>query len=79
MQRPRRVHCPHEGSGALKTLDDVLRQRAQLTLGFGDPNSTSGLGGLVDEPGAPVTTGAAEAAAGATPPSESGQERGEIE
>jgi phosphonate transport system substrate-binding protein len=27
---------------ALKTLDDVLRQRAQLTLGFGDPNSTSG-------------------------------------
>lgn len=27
---------------ALKSLDDVLRQRAQLTLGFGDPNSTSG-------------------------------------
>lgn len=26
----------------LKSLDDVLRQRAQLTLGFGDPNSTSG-------------------------------------
>lgn len=29
-------------SSALKTLDDVLRQRADLTLGFGDPNSTSG-------------------------------------
>jgi phosphonate transport system substrate-binding protein len=26
----------------LKTLDDVLKQRAGLTLGFGDPNSTSG-------------------------------------
>lgn len=26
----------------LRTLDDVLRQRATLTLGFGDPNSTSG-------------------------------------
>ncbi|MGD9831657.1 MAG: phosphonate ABC transporter substrate-binding protein [Piscinibacter sp.] len=26
----------------LKSLDDVLRQRAGLTLGFGDPNSTSG-------------------------------------
>lgn len=26
----------------LKTLDDVVRQRAGLTLGFGDPNSTSG-------------------------------------
>ena len=26
----------------LKTLDDVLKQRASLTLGFGDPNSTSG-------------------------------------
>lgn len=26
----------------LKSLDDVLRQRAALTLGFGDPNSTSG-------------------------------------
>jgi phosphonate transport system substrate-binding protein len=26
----------------LKSLDDVLRQRANLTLGFGDPNSTSG-------------------------------------
>jgi phosphonate transport system substrate-binding protein len=25
-----------------KTLDDVLKNRAQLTLGFGDPNSTSG-------------------------------------
>ena len=27
---------------ALKSLDDVLKQRAGLTLGFGDPNSTSG-------------------------------------
>jgi phosphonate transport system substrate-binding protein len=26
----------------LKNLDDVLKQRAALTLGFGDPNSTSG-------------------------------------
>jgi phosphonate transport system substrate-binding protein len=26
----------------LKTLDDVLKNRAALTLGFGDPNSTSG-------------------------------------
>jgi phosphonate transport system substrate-binding protein len=26
----------------LKSLDDVLKQRATLTLGFGDPNSTSG-------------------------------------
>ncbi|HEX6704882.1 MAG TPA: phosphonate ABC transporter substrate-binding protein [Albitalea sp.] len=26
----------------LKTLDDVLKQRQTLTLGFGDPNSTSG-------------------------------------
>jgi phosphonate transport system substrate-binding protein len=26
----------------LKTLDDVLKQRQNLTLGFGDPNSTSG-------------------------------------
>ena len=26
----------------LKTLDDVIRQRASLNLGFGDPNSTSG-------------------------------------
>ena len=26
----------------LKSLDDVLKQRASLTLGFGDPNSTSG-------------------------------------
>lgn len=26
----------------LKTLDDVLKARASLTLGFGDPNSTSG-------------------------------------
>jgi phosphonate transport system substrate-binding protein len=26
---------------ALRTLDDVLKARAQLTLGFGDPNSTS--------------------------------------
>jgi phosphonate transport system substrate-binding protein len=26
----------------LKTLDDVLKNRASLTLGFGDPNSTSG-------------------------------------
>lgn len=26
----------------LKTLDDVLKQRQALTLGFGDPNSTSG-------------------------------------
>jgi len=26
----------------LQTLDDVVRQRANLTLGFGDPNSTSG-------------------------------------
>ncbi|MFO0458296.1 MAG: phosphonate ABC transporter substrate-binding protein [Burkholderiales bacterium] len=26
----------------LKSLDDVLRQRAGLTLGYGDPNSTSG-------------------------------------
>ncbi len=26
----------------LQTLDDVLKQRANLTLGFGDPNSTSG-------------------------------------
>lgn len=26
----------------LHSLDDVLRARAQLTLGFGDPNSTSG-------------------------------------
>jgi phosphonate transport system substrate-binding protein len=26
----------------LRTLDDVLKQRASLTLGFGDPNSTSG-------------------------------------
>ena len=26
----------------LQTLQDVLAQRAQLTLGFGDPNSTSG-------------------------------------
>jgi phosphonate transport system substrate-binding protein len=26
----------------LKSLDDVLKQRAGLTLGFGDPNSTSG-------------------------------------
>jgi phosphonate transport system substrate-binding protein len=26
----------------LRTLDDVLKARAQLTLGFGDPNSTSG-------------------------------------
>ena len=26
----------------LKSLDDVLKQRANLTLGFGDPNSTSG-------------------------------------
>jgi phosphonate transport system substrate-binding protein len=26
----------------LKSLDDVLKQRAALTLGFGDPNSTSG-------------------------------------
>ena len=26
----------------LKTLDDVLKARAGLTLGFGDPNSTSG-------------------------------------
>jgi phosphonate transport system substrate-binding protein len=27
---------------ALKTLDDVLKQRQNLTLGFGEPNSTSG-------------------------------------
>jgi len=27
---------------ALKSLDDVVRQHANLTLGFGDPNSTSG-------------------------------------
>jgi len=27
---------------ALKNLEDVLKQRATLTLGFGDPNSTSG-------------------------------------
>lgn len=27
---------------ALKTLDDVLKNRKELTLGFGDPNSTSG-------------------------------------
>src|SRR5262245_14270179 len=27
---------------ALKNLDDVIRQRAGLTLGLGDPNSTSG-------------------------------------
>jgi phosphonate transport system substrate-binding protein len=26
----------------LKSLDDVVKQRASLTLGFGDPNSTSG-------------------------------------
>ncbi|MEI7444647.1 MAG: phosphonate ABC transporter substrate-binding protein [Burkholderiales bacterium] len=26
----------------LKSLEDVIRQRATLTLGFGDPNSTSG-------------------------------------
>lgn len=26
----------------LKSLDDVIKQRANLTLGFGDPNSTSG-------------------------------------
>lgn len=26
----------------LKSLDDVIRQRANLNLGFGDPNSTSG-------------------------------------
>jgi phosphonate transport system substrate-binding protein len=26
----------------LKTLDDVIKNRASLTLGFGDPNSTSG-------------------------------------
>ena len=26
----------------LKTLDDVLNRRSELTLGFGDPNSTSG-------------------------------------
>jgi phosphonate transport system substrate-binding protein len=26
----------------LKSLDDVIRQRASLNLGFGDPNSTSG-------------------------------------
>ena len=26
----------------LKSLDDVLKQRKELTLGFGDPNSTSG-------------------------------------
>jgi phosphonate transport system substrate-binding protein len=26
----------------LKSLDDVIKQRATLTLGFGDPNSTSG-------------------------------------
>ena len=26
----------------LKSLDDVIRQRATLNLGFGDPNSTSG-------------------------------------
>jgi phosphonate transport system substrate-binding protein len=26
----------------LKTLDDVMKNRASLTLGFGDPNSTSG-------------------------------------
>jgi len=26
----------------IKSLDDVLKQRANLTLGFGDPNSTSG-------------------------------------
>jgi len=26
----------------LKNLDDVLKQRKELTLGFGDPNSTSG-------------------------------------
>lgn len=26
----------------LKSLDDVLKQRSTLTLGFGDPNSTSG-------------------------------------
>lgn len=26
----------------LKSLDDVLKQRSALTLGFGDPNSTSG-------------------------------------
>jgi len=26
----------------LKSLDDVIRQHANLTLGFGDPNSTSG-------------------------------------
>lgn len=26
----------------LKNLDDVLKRRAELTLGFGDPNSTSG-------------------------------------
>jgi phosphonate transport system substrate-binding protein len=26
----------------LKTLDDVLKHRKELTLGFGDPNSTSG-------------------------------------
>lgn len=27
---------------ALRSLDDVLKQRSELTLGFGDPNSTSG-------------------------------------
>jgi phosphonate transport system substrate-binding protein len=27
---------------ALKSLDDVVKQHASLTLGFGDPNSTSG-------------------------------------
>jgi len=26
----------------IRTLDDVIKQRAALTLGFGDPNSTSG-------------------------------------
>ena len=27
---------------AIRTLDDVIKQRANLNLGFGDPNSTSG-------------------------------------
>jgi len=29
-------------SSPLKSLDDVIKQHASLTLGFGDPNSTSG-------------------------------------
>jgi phosphonate transport system substrate-binding protein len=35
------VMIVHKDS-ALKTLDDVLKQRASLTLGLGEPNSTSG-------------------------------------